>query len=162
MDSSDTVTTCIRKIDFFEAKAKEYLVGASLDKLVVYSVEIQLCLVSAIDNSYVWVSACGDCVSDRASDTLDFFVKRGEVIQDIYGFIGEVVSNVRLLSDGSLKVYFGERLVVFCPNDDVSEIVWSITSDTPAPFDSHRFSIDLVEGNEIILEEGGVKCTLSL
>lgn len=162
MNLSDTLTACVREINFFEAKAKEYLVGACLDRIVVYSVEIQLCLISAIDNSYVWISACGDCVSDRTSDSLDFFVKRGEVIKDIYGFMGGLVSNVHLLSDGSLKVYFGERFFVFCSNDDVSEIVWSITSDNPAPFERHRFSIDLVEGNEIIIQEGEAKYTLAL
>jgi hypothetical protein len=162
MDLRDAIVACVKETDFFEAKAKEYLVGACLDKIVVYSVEIQLCLISAIDNSYVWVSACGDGLSDRPSGSLDFFVKRGEFIKDIYGLMGGVVSNVQLLNDGTLKIYFGERFFVFCSNDDISEIIWSITSDTPAPFDSHRFSIDLVEGDKIIVEEGGTKYVLSL
>lgn len=162
MGLTDGIVFRVKENGFFEAKAKEYLVGACLDKIVVYSVEVQLCLISAIDNSYVWVSACGDCVSDRPSAPLDFFVKRGEFIKDIYGFMGSLVSDVHLSSDGSLKLYFGERFFVFCSNDNVSEIIWSISSDNPDPFDSHRFSIDLVEGDQIIIEEGGAKYVLSL
>lgn len=143
----------INDFELITEKAKEYLAGACLDKIVVYSVVVQLCFMAPNNNSYIWISACGDCFFDEHQDKLDFFENRKYFIKEVYGVMGRGIESIGILPDGSLRLYLDNHSILFSANDEDSEIIWSITSDTPAPFENHRFSISLVEGGAIYLQE---------
>ncbi len=143
----------VKDFCFIKGKLSDYLLGANLDKIVIYSVVVQLCFISSRDNSYVWVSASCDCFFDEQKNDRDFFENRKIFFNKIYDAMGKDVSGVDILQNGTLIITIDNKKVIFSAGNDDSEIIWSVTSDIPEQFENHRFSIRLVEGGEIYLNE---------
>lgn len=134
-------------------RASSFLVGAQLDRFIVFSIELQICLISGANNSEIWISSTSDGYIHRKPQD-DFFVGRRELISDLHELIGKEVTNVSILPSGQLILSFQrENLVFSAKRDDYSEYSWAIRSENPAPYTKHQFEVLLSENNNLIIRE---------
>ena len=79
----------------------------------------------------------------------DFFQLRSEALSSLYSLIGKEVSGVKIASDGAIAIQIEDKILSADRDQDEMEVIWSLTSDTPAPFVSHDWSITLNDQNEL-------------
>jgi len=143
-----------KKIDVANAALMSMLEGSQLDRFTVFGLELQLCFFHP-PIPQVWLST-GQKVSlstspGKPTKHQDVQANRREALPDLYGIIGESVSQVGVAVAGALEIQFtnGARLTI--ADFDEDEVLCSVTSNSPAPSVDHDWAVTLFDTGELFV-----------
>jgi len=141
-----------KKVDEANTVLKSLLEGAQLDRFTVFNLELDLCFYRA-DTPLIWLSTLQKVSlalpSKRPAECPDVQANRREVLPELYGMIGEFVSQVSVAVSGALEIQFGNGARLSIADFDADEFLWSVTSDSPGPFVDHDWVVSLFDTGEL-------------
>lgn len=144
----------IDNIKLVKSALENRLIGAEIDSIRVYGVELQInFLLQGKDGfeSY-WVSSTG-AVCVACSGVL--YCQRCDVVGSLCEVVGSRVSAVDIEADGRMSLSCDGRLISIAKDESGFEIAWAFTPDSPSPYEEHRWSLVLTEDSELVLSGEG-------
>ena len=128
------------------------LLSAQLDNFRVYSAVLDLNLLIEVNGDLE--SRCVSITGDVSiSDGINIHHKFSEIVASVYDLIGARVTSVKIEQDGTLTLCFGDKALTVKLDHESSEIIWSVTPESPDPYEEHNWSVTLTDESELVMSQ---------
>jgi hypothetical protein len=137
--------------------ATDMLVGALLDSIRVFSLEVQLgfsrlpavnpfpfavwlCTMARLD--ILREGAAQPALEAECPDA-EFFQSRAVALSQLHGLIGREITSLEIHPGGAFEIVLDRKRLIIRPNNNDFDEVWAIRSDSPEPFGQQGWSVVL-------------------
>ncbi|UTP72645.1 hypothetical protein NLG07_11795 [Alteromonas sp. LMIT006] len=140
-------------IESANKKLTALLLGAQLDRIVISSIELNMCFISeTIPRTEIWLTTSGRVSSSNLLTEEDFFEQRGKSLSLIYSLIGSTIASINVIEEGQLSFELNDLTIYILPDEDSSEEVWSVTPDSYSPYQDYEWFVTFTDSHELLVK----------